>query len=352
MTIATLEGPMHAPSVDAEWARLVDELTRRDFLAGAAALAVLAACGNNGERGAGNAGAAGWTFTDDRGQRVSLSSPPQRIAAYIGTAAALWDFGVRPVAVFGPQRRADGSPEPAAGRVDLDAVESVGDTWDGVNLEALAAARPDLVVTGGISDEDLWVITADQLDEVEEIAPVVAVQAYDKSASEISDGYQRLAAALGADLDSPELQQARTDLDAASSAFSTAVASKPGLVAMATYADVDGLYVAKVDAFPDLLELRRLGLDLVDAGGSDDYWEMLSWEQAGRYDADLLLHDVRSYSLQPDELADYPTWNALPAVRAGQIGPWNAETVLSPQGLAAALAELTTTINAASADVV
>jgi iron complex transport system substrate-binding protein len=339
-------------SIDEAWARIVDELTRRQFIAGTLAVSMLTACGATDQGSAGDTGRAGWTFTDDRGEKVSLRSRPTRIAAYIGTAAVLWDLGIRPVAVFGPQRRADGSPEPAAGRVDLDSVESVGEEWDGLNLEALATIRPDLVVTGGLSDDDLWVISADQLDEVQRIAPVVAVQAYDKPASEIITGYERLAVALGADLDAEALQQARADLAAASAAFQEAVASKPGLVAIATYADADGLYVAKVSGFPDLLELRRLGLQLVNAGGRDNYWQELSWEHADRYPADLILHDIRSFSLQPDALASYATWAALPAVRQHQIGPWNAETVLSPQGLATMLAELTTTIRASRADVV
>jgi hypothetical protein len=57
--------------------------------------------------------------------------------------------------------------------------------------------------------------------------------------------------------------------------------------------------------------------------------------------------------LHPDELsASYPTWSTLPAVQAGQLSPWNAETVLSPQGFAVAVAELTDHVDAARTDVV
>lgn len=330
---------------------IVDAATRRDFIVGGVSLAALLAAGC-GDDTAADSSTGEWTFTDDRGVTVSSPRRPERIAAYVGTAAVLWDLGVRPVGVFGPQRQADGSSEPAAGLVDLDAVESVGDVWDGVDLEALAELRPDLVVTGGVSDEDLWVITAEQVDEVRQIAPIVAVQAYDKPASEIIAGYERLAAALGADLDAPALQQARVDLADAASRLEEAVAAKPGLVAIATYADTDGLYVAKVEDFPDLLEFQQLGLELVEAGGSEDYWEQLSWENADRYPADLILHDGRSYSLQPDALAEYPTWAALPAVQAGQLHTWNAETVLSQRGFAAALAALADTVSGARAGVV
>ena len=91
-------------------------------------------------------------------------------------------------------------------------------------------------------------------------------------------------------------------------------------------------------------------------GGMDVTGEVdgdtLSWKQAGRYPADLILHDTRAFSLQPGQLSTYPTWAALPAVRAGQVGSWSAETRLSAQGFAAAVEDLAATVAAARADVV
>src|SRR4051812_42919727 len=42
-----------------------------------------------------------WVFTDDRGITVTLPGMPKRIIADVNVAAALWDFGVRPVGLFG-----------------------------------------------------------------------------------------------------------------------------------------------------------------------------------------------------------------------------------------------------------
>ena len=44
----------------------------------------------------------------------------------------------------------------------------------------------------------------------------------------------------------------------------------------------------------------------------------LSWENAGKFTADLILLDNRSTALQPKDLAAKPTWAQLPAVKAGQ----------------------------------
>ncbi len=83
-------------------------------------------------------------------------------------------------------------------------------------------------------------------------------------------------------------------------------------------------------------------------GDRPAYYETLSWEQAGRYQADLILHDTRPFILQPDQL----TWAALPAVRAGQVGRWSAEARLSAQGFAAVLEDLAATVTPARDDVV
>jgi iron complex transport system substrate-binding protein len=341
--------------------------TRRRFLArgSAATLLALAACGDgddddgNGDGDGANAdgtaattadAAAPWEFVDDRGVTISLPARPERIVAYVGTAAVLWDFGVRPVGVFGPSRRDDGTPEPAAGNIDLDTVESAGDTWDAVNLEVLATLRPDLVITGGVADP--WVISQ-QLDEVGEIAPVAVVEVYGAPASTIMGNYERMAEALGVDLGADELVAARADYDTAAEAVRTAVSAKPGLRVLATYADTEGLYIAQPTDFPDLAEFRALGVDVIDPTSTEPYWEQLSWERAGEYPADLIIHDVRSFSLQPDVLADdRPTWTTLPAVQAGQVGAWSAEAVLSYQGFAAALRDLAAEIDASDPDVV
>jgi iron complex transport system substrate-binding protein len=122
---------------------------------------------------------------------------------------------------------------------------------------------------------------------------------------------------------------------------------------LVTTADSEGLSIARPSQFPDLLSFRALGLDLVEPEGGEQYYETLSWEQAGRYPADLVLHDTRAYSLQPEELAAaYPTWAALPAVQAGQVGRWSAEARLSAGGFAAVLEDLTATVTAARDDIV
>jgi iron complex transport system substrate-binding protein len=329
-------------------------ISRRRLLAGSAALGALLglpACGSD-EASAPRPPDPSWRFIDARGVRVQLPRRPERVVAYTGVAAVLWDYGIRPVGIFGPQRREDGSPDSTVGDIDLTSVGSAGEGYEALDVEALAALRPDLVVAGLTSRDVMWVIGADAVERVTRIAPLVALEGYGLPAEQIVAGYERFARLLGADTATPELMSARVRMNQASIAVRAAVAAKPNLRVLVTYADSEGISIARPSQFPDLLSFRALGLDLVEPEGGEQYYETLSWEQAGRYPADLILHDTRAFSLQPDQLTAHPTWTALPAVQAGQVGRWSAEARLSAQGFAAVLEDLAATVTAARDDVV
>ncbi|MCC6313291.1 MAG: ABC transporter substrate-binding protein, partial [Thermomicrobiales bacterium] len=83
--------------------------------------------------------AGSWSFTDDLDVVIERPTRPERIVAYLPLAAGLWNFGIRPIAVYGTTRRPDGSPEGMAGVVDLDAVVSPGEAYGELDLERLVA---------------------------------------------------------------------------------------------------------------------------------------------------------------------------------------------------------------------
>ena len=117
------------------------------------------------------------------------------------------------------------------------------------------------------------------------------------------------------------------------------------------HGDKDGLYIAKPEFFADLAYYRELGLDIVSGGGSEDYWEQLSWEQAGKYPADLILTDTRTYALPRAQLTQFPTWNQLPAVKAGQLGDWSAEPRFNHLLATPVIQQLTALVKGARTDI-
>ncbi|HTI20823.1 MAG TPA: ABC transporter substrate-binding protein [Kutzneria sp.] len=329
-------------------------LSRRGFLIGAGgigAAVALAACGNGGAQPAAAGGP--WSFTDDRNQKVSRDQRPTRVVAYASSAAALWDYGVHAIGVFGPQKTADGKKEIQAGNIDLSAETSVGNAWDDFSLEKFAALKPDLVVTGltGAKPTDLWVVKDDLAAKVQQLAPVVALSEYKVTLPKVIQRYEQLAVALGGDANSPTITKAKADFQQASDDFKAAVKAKPGLKVLVVSSDKDNLYVCKPEFFADLSYYRDLGLDIVNGAGPDDYFETLSWEQAGKYPADLILSDSRTFALSKQQLAQIPTWAQLPAVKAGQVADWSTEPRFNPVLATPVIQKLTEVVKGARTDI-
>ena len=99
-----------------------------------------------------------------------------------------------------------------------------------------------------------------------------------------------------------------------------------------------------------LMYFRDLGVDFVVPEKTDggDYFEGLSWENADRYGADLILLDARPTALQPADMQSKPTWRQLPAVKANQITPWDAVPRFSYAGSAPLIENLAKAIQDAT----
>jgi iron complex transport system substrate-binding protein len=320
-------------------------MNRREFIVAAGSLPLLlAACGSDDEADP-SAQRGPWTFTDDRGERVTLDAPPERIVAHEYALAALWDYGVRPVGTYGSVPMAE---QPLFDDLDLGGVKSVGEVWGEVNLEALAALRPDVIIStywpsekllGGIKDDKL-------AGKMSAIAPLLGIHAPVPATTTI-EHFEKLAGALGHDIDAPAMRATRKRYDDAVAAFRAAVEAKPDLRMMAVYADPEAFYVAKTADYSDLREYAAWGLDVVSGESSDPYWEKLSWENADKYEADLILHDARAHAPSLDDLAKIPVWSRFPAVEASQLSPWHMEEAVSYRIFAAHVEELTAAIERA-----
>ncbi|SDD25051.1 ABC transporter substrate-binding protein [Actinokineospora iranica] len=333
---------------------------RRKFLAvatGVALASVLVACGDaapgssNGGSSTAAAPSGPWEFTDDRGKKVSLPQRPTKIVMQVNAAATLVDFGIKPIGVFGPQKTTDGKPSPQAGDLDPN-TESVGSEFGEFNLEKYTALKPELLITI-MYGEALWYIPEESAATIEEKAPMVAIQLGGVSAAEGIAKFAKLAESLGADLNSADLAKAKQEFETAGAALKAAAAAKPGLKTMVVQGSKDALLVAKPDFFSDLNYFGKQGLDMVaPTGGEAPSWEELSWEQASRYPADLILNDSRDFTLPQAEMAKIPTWAELPAVKAGQLGLWHPETPMSYQKLTPVIRELASVVEKARTDVV
>ncbi|WP_194926119.1 ABC transporter substrate-binding protein [Catenulispora pinisilvae] len=329
--------------------------SRRGVLAaagGGALAAVLAACGGSGSSSsssgtgaAAKTGPAGpWSFTDDRKQTVKTSAAPTRVVAFTGTAAALVDFGVdaQIVGVFGETTLPDGKPTAQAGDLNVGKVTVLGNVWGEFNVEKYAALNPQLLVTHMYEPGALWYVPDESKDQIAKLAPSVAINVARVSLPTPIQRYADLAASLGADLNAPKVTSAKTRFQSAAETLRTAAKAAGGLKVLAASGSANTFYASNPKIAADLMYFAELGVELIVPNKLDsgDYFESLSWENADKYPADLILLDSRSTALQPQQLAAKPTWNALPAVKAGQVTPWDAVPRFSYAGAAPLLENL------------
>jgi len=291
-----------------------------------------------------------WSFTDDKGVTVTLPTRPERLVIDVNAAAPLWDFGVRPVAVFGWLATASGDFGPAGGRIDPEQVEIIGEGEETIDVEALVGLQPDLVITLTFAPDDpteYWSLAADgPLEQVRQVAPIVAISGVQSASAGVAR-FAELAAALGVDLETPELVADKERWMASEEAFQAALAAKPGISAVFAAPSPEIIYVANPQVAGDLIYLRELGLAIPDVEINPEdgtYWEYASLEEIGKYRTDMLFSSYRGMPVE--EFLAIPTVATLPAVTAGQVFEWIQDEILSYRGIAETLDSMTEAVTA------
>jgi iron complex transport system substrate-binding protein len=303
--------------------------TSRRLTGGLLALTVVAVSACSSDDGGGDTAAAaesGWEFTDDLGNTVTLDEAPTRVAGLNDVLSSLWNYGIEPVAAWGQTSMED---DVAFEGKDLSGVEIVGTSYGQIDLEALAAAEPDLIVTSvyptdseGTLDPDAPLYgfeSIEQQEQVAEIAPIVGI-AWRGSAAEVIERTVELAGSLGVDVDGGEVAQMREEYEAASAELTAAAES--GVSVLPVFAtEADGWWMAKAPDDPSLHLYQDLGVNFVDPGGDGYFWNSVGWEEVPGHPSDVLLYSLR-FSMTPEEIAAQPTAALLPAAKAGQLYPW------------------------------
>jgi iron-desferrioxamine transport system substrate-binding protein len=331
---------------------------RLSVLALAALGAVLAGCGSAAAPPPAEAAEATgpWSFTDGSGAVVTAERTPTRIIAHAGEAAALMSFGIRPVGIYADEPVAT---DPNLKDLDLAGIEVLGEEWGKIDVEKAAALRPDLIVADWWPAEKAHSGLEEGVDEkskkLAELAPVVGAS-QGRSIVELAEGYEDLAESLGAAVDDPAIAANKQRFEEAVTRFKEAVAAKPGLSVLAMSPSDDQVYVANPEYAPELLDLQSWGLQVINPDSPDPafpYWENLSWENADKYQPDLILWDGRSFT--PTANAEWgakqPTWFQIGAARAGAVVAWPAFWMHTYGDFATELDLLTEAVRAADPNI-
>ncbi|MET0822108.1 MAG: ABC transporter substrate-binding protein [Aeromicrobium sp.] len=317
-------------------------------LVAAVALLIPAACGSSDSGDAGDKAA--FSFTDDLGTKISLDTMPDRLVVQSSMAAALTDLGLgdKIVGVFGPLK-ADGAAAQVAG-LDVDSVKDVtgGGEYGDVDVEKVAALKPDLVITSQYLKPDLWYLNDASAKAVKKLVPILVVDFDGKTLPELLDGTERAAKALGADLDSSQVKDSHAAFESAGDKVK-AVAQKLGdRKILAGSGSTDLFYASNPKVSPDLSYwVDQLGLPITipdnpDQGG---YFESLSWEKADKYPADIFLYDDRIGAAGLKQLEGEKVFSTLTAAKNKAYVPWTSVAPPSYQAYADLMDRLAADLN-------
>ncbi|MET3925672.1 ABC transporter substrate-binding protein [Devosia sp. 2618] len=285
-----------------------------------------------------------WSYTDSLGNTVTLDNVPTRIIASQDAAAGLIPLGIRPVGIYADSPVEDAK---ALEGLDLTGIQIIGQTWGEVDIEKAAALNPELIIAEYWPLDTTWSGGTSVVDALTPLAPITGPTNGDSILKLVED-YEVIAASLGADLSNPTIAENKAGFETSLAAFKAATAAKPNLTVLALWAGTDSLSIAATEASAELLDFRSWGLNIIDPAIAEDrgYWETLSWENADKYQPDLIIVDNRSPSTMQIAVAQ-PTWTLMKAAAAGAVTDWPAYWIRNYAAYSGALDKLTTAINAA-----
>jgi iron complex transport system substrate-binding protein len=290
-------------------------VTRRQFLAGAGAAVALGVTGCGDDDGGGDGGGTGPAIRHKFGQTEIPDDPRRVVTVGLNDHDALLALGVAPVAVVDWYGDYDYAAWPWAQDALGDArPEVVGDA-ESIDFEAVAAARPDLVLGlySGLREQDYATLS--------EIAPTVAQPAdYADWGVPWPEQTRLIGQAVGRERQADELVR---DIEGR---FEEARAAHPELdgvtVALGALAE-PGSYGVYGPQDPKVRFLTALGLvvpDEVAELAGDDNFDTISTEQLELLDHELLVWYAGGGFGDPlrTELASTPLYERLDVVQAGR----------------------------------
>ena len=246
------------------------------------------------------------TVTDDEGTPVDIAAEPETIVSLTpANTEILFELGAgeRVVATD------DGSDFPEAAVALPDVA-----TFSSVDVEKVVALEPDLVLAGGLGFTPADAITRLRDLDVPVIvlyAPSVEGVYHDIELIGSATGTSESAATLSADM--------KAEIESISSAVS-GQSPKPRVLYEVGYdATTGAIYAPADDSF--VAEMVTLaGADTITTGDPNTY--EISLEKLIERDPELIVLGTNPfYSPTPESVAERPGWDALTAVRNGDVRP-------------------------------
>lgn len=291
-------------------------------VAGAALAVGLAAC-SSGPTTAATSSEGTWSYTDGSGTTFALPAHP-KIVTTSGMYFALHDLGVDPIGVLGMKPKAG---DPGWKGVDIDKLKWFGTTTS-VNVEALAAAKPDAVIAQYDKPNKAYWGYGDDTKGQDKTRQFTKLIGFDITGSvpTIFGRISKLATGLGADPNSATTVKLKEDFERAGARVKAAVAEKPGITVARIGTDKSGMTFGCTSGQNDIAYWKELGVKVQEGlgcnntAGSSSYWgTTVSWENVANYPTDILIDNSYGIEATRQLATTNPVFAALPAIKAGQL---------------------------------
>lgn len=284
---------------------IVDNLTRREFLAGAGLIVLVPGCGNGGESGDEETSAETRTVEHALGE-TEVPVRPERLVVMDGefTLDPVVALGLDPIGAARPDYTGE-IPTPIRRRIESDLAE-VG-TQSEPSLERIAALEPELILGMAHQIEGIYARLSD-------IAPTVALNheqtRWKAYLREVGDVLGR----------SAEARRLLEDYEARTAEITERLGSRLDELAitMARATDLGFRYLTLEGSFPGTV-LREVGLKTPPEqrpGGVGEPFVEISQEEIPVLEADYIFLTVDEGSGVPEGLESNPLWSRLEGEKA------------------------------------
>ena len=251
------------------------------------------------------------TITDDEGTIVEIAEEPQVILSLTpATTEILFALGVG-------DRIAGKGEDFFLYPLEAGAIPDVA-TFDAVDIEQVVALEPDLVFAGGN-----FFTPPDSIDRMRELGLTVVVL-YAGTIGAVFEDIELIGQASGRSAEATEIvERMRTEFDAVEAAVA-------GLPRPRLFYELDAtgaIYGPADDSFlAEMIELA--GGDPITTGSPDKF--DISIERLIEEDPELILLADAPFGVTVEQVAARPGWDAMTAVKEGEIRPIDDQTVTRP----------------------
>jgi iron complex transport system substrate-binding protein len=254
------------------------------------------------------------SFTDGLNNTIILAGPAQRIVSLAASnTEILFAIGAGSQTV-GRDTFSD-YPEEAK------AVADIGGSWGELNLEAITALEPDLILASGLQ-------TPEQVKSLQDVGLTVYLLPNPMDLDGLYANLETVAQLTGRQTEAAALIESLKARVAAVTELVAPLSSAPTVYYELDATDPAAPYTAGPGTFIDALIQLAGGINI--AGEMDSPWVQISSEQIVAWNPALIILGNSAYGVTAESVAARAGWDVLDAVKNQQIFPFDDNLVSRP----------------------